>query len=339
VVQASNVLAGLTRGAIAVLVLTGRADLTSLVVLAALNGLAVAPGLPALNGMVPQLVPRAELQQANALISLTRATLMVTGPGASAALVVTVGPGWALLVDAVTSLAAAALLLPVRPTTSAVEPAQAPSVLGELRQGWDYFRATTWLWVVVAACAVLNGLAEGGLTALGPVRADHTSIGADGWGLAMSVQALGALVTTLVLLRWRVERPLLVGLLGGSMFGLPMIALGAWPSLTPLLATAFLSGVGAQMFSLSWHVAMQEQVPEHLLSRAYSYDQVGSFAVIPLGQLALGPLAGAFGLAEVLTAAGVVYVAVALLTLSAEPVRSLTRLAPPVPGRAAATAS
>lgn len=322
VVQTSNVLAGIVRGALALLVLSGHADLRSMVVLAALNGVVVAPGLPAMNGIVPQLVPRDQLQQANALLSLTRASLMVIGPSVAAALVVGIGPGWALLIDAVTWLLAAVLLLPVSlPRTTAT----GASMLEELHEGWQFFRRTTWLWLVVAACGVLNALAEGGLTALGPVRADGSSIGAHGWGLAMSAQALGALGATLWLMKRRLERPLVSGLLACALFGLPMVALGVWPATLPLVVACFLSGVGAQVFSLGWHVAMQENVPDQMLSRAYSYDQLGSLATVPLGQLAMGPLATAYGIGEVLTAAGVLYVAIALLTLVAGPVRDLAR--------------
>ena len=41
-----------------------------------------------------------------------------------------------------------------------------------------------------------------------------------------------------------------------------------------------------------------------MLSRAYSYDALGSFVAIPLGQLAAGPLATQFGFRPVLLAAG-----------------------------------
>ena len=44
--------------------------------------------------------PRVRLQPANALFSLTRNGLTVLGPTLGALLVVTVGPGWALAVDA-----------------------------------------------------------------------------------------------------------------------------------------------------------------------------------------------------------------------------------------------
>jgi MFS family permease len=322
VVQSSNVLAGVVRGVLGLLVLSGHAELWSLVVLAAINGVVVAPGLPAMNGIVPQLVPRDQLQQANALLSLTRAGLMVLGPSLAAALVVGIGPGWALLADAATWLVAAALLLPISLPHAATS---GSTMLEELRDGWRFFRGTTWLWLLVAVCGVLNALAEGGLTALGPVRSETTAIGPGGWGVALSAQALGALGAALALMRWRLERPLMSGLLAMALFGLPMIVLGAWPATAPLVAACFLSGIGAQVFSMGWHLAMQENVPDEMLSRAYSYDQLGSLAAVPLGLLAMGPLAGLYGLGDVLTVAGLLYVAIALLTLASAPVRGLVR--------------
>ena len=49
---------------------------------------------------MPQLVPREMLQQANVLPSMMRGALRVIGPTVGALLVVTVGPGWAVAVDA-----------------------------------------------------------------------------------------------------------------------------------------------------------------------------------------------------------------------------------------------
>ena len=94
VLQSSNLLAAASQGTLAFLVITDRAELWMFLVLAAVNGTADAAGFPAMAGMVPQLVPRSELQPANALLSLTRGGLTVIGPSLSATLVVTVGPGW-----------------------------------------------------------------------------------------------------------------------------------------------------------------------------------------------------------------------------------------------------
>jgi len=326
VIQTSNVVAGLTQLAIAALVITRTAEIWHVVVLTAVNGVAAAAALPALASVLPQLVPRSQLQQANVLVSMVRSALAVAGPTASSLIVVGVGPGWALAVDGVAYLAAAALLAGIRlprPVRAA-----AGSVITDLREGWSYFRSTTWLWVVVLAFAFICAVHQGGFFTLGPVLAKGTGLGERGWGLILSAEALGLLVTGLVLLKVRLERPLFWGMLGTALYGAPLIALGLTDDLATALVAAFVAGAGIEVFGLAWNLAMQENVPEDMLSRAFSYDALGSFAAIPLGQLLAGPLALGFGLQPVMLAAGLTLAAVALLTLCSRSVRDLQRAAP-----------
>jgi MFS family permease len=145
--QLSNVGAGLSQGLLALLVITDSAELWMLIVLGAVNGAADAMNFPAQQSVVPQLVPRAQLQSANALNSMSRAVLAAVGPALSGLLVVAVGPGWALAVNAATWLVAAALLLPVR--LPAPDRAAGSTMLQDLAEGWRLFSGTTWLWVVV----------------------------------------------------------------------------------------------------------------------------------------------------------------------------------------------
>ena len=221
VLQVSNVASALTQGLIAGLVITGSAEIWMLVVLSALHGTASALGWPAMASMMPSLVPREHLQPANALMSLARSALVIVGPTISALLVVTVGPGWALAVDAATWAVAAVLLgfvtLPPRKAAPAEAP---PDTLTELREGWTYVRTTTWLWVVVLGFSAINMIHAGAWFTLGPARAQDT-IGEQGWGLVLSAEAVGLLLTTLVLLRVRLQRPLLLGMLGVAVMGAP----------------------------------------------------------------------------------------------------------------------
>jgi MFS family permease len=81
------------------------------------------------------------------------------------------------------------------------------------------------------------------------------------------------------------------------------------------------------VFNLGWNLATQEHIEERMLSRAYSYDALGSLIAMPVGQLAYGTLAGAFGYREVLVVSGIAYAAIALLTLASPSVRGLRRAA------------
>jgi Transmembrane secretion effector len=270
------------------------------------------------------LVPPELLQQANALQSFSRGGLRILGPTISALLVVGVGPGWALGADAATWLVAAAILrlvtLPSRPPAE-----ERVSTLAELREGWTYFRFTTWLWAVVLGFAFLNAIHTGAWFTLGPARAKAT-IGEQGWGYVLSAESLGLIATTIVMLRRPLRAPLRSGMLGITLLGLPIFVLGWAPHLLLLIVCAFIAGAGTEVFSMGWNLAMQEHVPERMLSRAYSYDALGSFVAMPLGQLAFGPLGSRYGVRDVLVISGLAYAAICLVVLSSRSVRGLRRV-------------
>ena len=320
VILAANVVSVVSQALAAWLVITGQAELWHLIVIEAVNGTSSAASFPAMQGMVPQLVPRAQLQSANVLLSMVRGALFAVGPTTAALLVVGVGFGWALAVDAASWLVALVLLVPVRvPRRTS---GRSTGIVGDLREGWTYFRTTTWLWVVVLAFGALNVIMGGIWHTLGPVVAKDT-IGIPGWGYVLSAQAVGLVVTSVVLLRVRIRYPLRAGMLGCMAFAGPLLLLGLEPALVPLVVAMFVAGTGIEVFNLGWNLAMQENVPDTMLSRAYSYDALGSFVAIPVGQLLAGPFGEWFGLGPVLAASGVLYAGLCLLTLASPSVRNL----------------
>lgn len=166
--QVSNLLAALTQGIVAWLVISGNAELWQLIVLEAINGTVSAASFPAMSSVVPQLVPRSQLQPANVLLSMTRGGLAIIGPSAAAILVVTVGSGWALAVDACTWLIAALCLTRVQIPRRDRSGDPAPNMIRELKEGWSVFTGHTWLWVIVLAFGILNAIHAGAWFTLGP---------------------------------------------------------------------------------------------------------------------------------------------------------------------------
>jgi MFS family permease len=329
VMRLSNLLAAATQGIVAALVISGQAQLWQIIALEAVNGMVSAVSFPAMSSVVPQLVPRDQLQPANALLALSRNGLAVIGPSVAALLVVTVGSGWALAIDALSWLLSALLLARVR-IPARKHGTTSPSMVRELGEGWALFRATTWLWVVVLAFAAMNAIHAGAWSTLGPALSKET-IGPRGWGYVVSAEALGLLVMAAVLLRVSFRFPLRAGMLGCVLFSLPLFMLGFDPLVVPLAGAAFLAGAGIEVFGIGWNLAMQENLPDELLSRAYSYDALGSFVAIPIGQLLYGPLGEAFGFRQVLVVSGVLYAGLALVTLSSRSVRDLRRVTQAAP--------
>lgn len=328
VLQISNLSSALTQAVAAGLIITGSAEIWMLIVLEAVNGTMSAMAYPAMQGMVPQLVAKKDLQPANLLLSMSRGALTILGPSAAAVLVVGVGAGWALAIDALAWLLAAIFLLPVRiPRRDKTGPKT--SAIADLVEGWTYVRSTTWLWVVVLAFMVINTMWAGGMQVLGPAYAKSSSLGVQGWGLGNSAQAIGILVMTFVLMRLTLRYPLRAGMLGVTLMGLPFIALGLWPETVPFVIAMAVAGAGIEIFGLGWNLAMMENVPEEMQSRAWSYDMLGSYIAMPIGQLMYGPLGESFGARPVFLASGVLCVLICLATVAVPSVARLQRVEQP----------
>jgi MFS family permease len=72
-----------------------------------------------------------------------------------------------------------------------------------------------------------------------------------------------------------------------------------------MVVAGFVAGVGLEQFGVAWETTMQEHVPADKLARVYSYDMLGSFIAIPVGQVVAGPLAEEYGVRATLVGAAV----------------------------------
>lgn len=329
VLQVSHVLTGLSQAAAATLIISGHATLTQLTVIEGINGAVSAFTMPAMMGIVPLVVDRRRLQEANALLSFSRSGLGIVGPAVAGLLVVGVGPGWALAVDAGTYAVAIVALAQVRLPSRAEEArGRRPSMLRELREGWGEFVSRQWLWVVVVAFGITNAIHVGVIGVIGPLVAKTTpAIGEAGWGLILSAEALGTVLMTLVMLRLRFRHPLRAGMIAASLICVPMAVLGLAPAVVPVAIGFFVAGAAVEIFGVGWSTALQEHVPIEVLSRVSSYDALGSFVAMPIGTFLYGWLATAIDLTDLLVTSAVVYLVVALSALLSRSVRNLGRAA------------
>jgi MFS family permease len=338
VMVASSLLAAITQGLVAALVVTGSATIGLLIGLAALNGLVSAFAFPAAAALMGQAVSDDIRKQANALSRLGIGAAMIVGAAASGVLVAAIDPGWVIAIDASTFAIAALFFALVR--VPAVRDTNEPtaSTLHELRVGWTEFVSRTWLWVVVLGFMFVNAAEVGALHVLGPVVAD-AEFGRQGWGFVLAAETAGLVAGALIAMRIRVKRLLYLGTACTAVGALLLGALAVIPVVLVLVPVAFVTGVAIEQFGIAWETSMQEHVPPDKLARVYSYDALGSFVAIPIGQVAAGPAAEAFGTdVALLTAAAIVLLATAGMLLSRD-VRTLEHLAGKAPDEPVPVAS
>jgi hypothetical protein len=324
VMLASDAVRCLTQAATALLLMTGSARLWELLALQAAHGAAAAFFDPAATGLLPETVGPGRLQQANALLGLSRSATGILGQVGAGILVATVGAGLALGVDAASFAASAWSLALLRPTRTTAA-SRTASFIAQLANGWSEFRARSWLWAPVLHVAMLNLMVLAPLFVLGPVIAKRSLGGATGWATIATAYAAGAVLGGLLGLRWRPQRPLLACSVAVLALA-PLIAGLAVPVSLPLLAVAALLGGGqASLGELLWSTTLQQHLPAEMLSRVSAYGWLGALLFVPPGYAAVGPVAARIGVGATLwVGAGWVVVSTAGL-LTVPGIRALRR--------------
>lgn len=319
-IQFASVGAGFCQAGIAIVVLT---DVNPywLFPLAIMNGIISAFTAPATRGMVPELVNREDLQQANAYLNTSRSAAKIVGPAAAGVLVATVGGGWGIALDALSFFISAACLARVKTPSHPTAPQD--SLVQQIRQGWTYFVRRPWIWSITGAFALINPVQMGAWRILGPIIALKT-FGATGWGLALSLQAVGLLASSVMMLRVHFAHPLRAAMMAEAIVGMPMLVLGLGLGLPYLMAASVVAGIGSTVAGITWNTSLQQGVQRNKMSRVMALDDFGSFLAIPLGLVLAIPAADKFGFTTVEATGGLVWIVVSLLPLLLRGVRQMT---------------
>jgi MFS family permease len=286
-------------GAIAVLLLTGTAEIWQLALLYAVDGAATAFFNPASTAIVPQVVPGRRLQEANALLNISRHGGKVVGPALAGVLLAFGSPGSAIAVDAATFAVSGLCLLGVRAPRlrgSEVEPA----FLSELRHGWREFVSRSWMVAIVISAAVSNAIFFPVFMVLGPVVSNESLGGSSSWALIAALWGAGGLLGAVLALGVRPRRPLLFGEGLIMLIALPAMLLAIPASALAIGVGALVSGATVGLGEVLYDTVSAQEVPAESLSRVVAYDWFGALALEPLGLALIGPLAAGLGVSTTL---------------------------------------
>lgn len=321
ILVSTDLVKALTQGLTAVLFFSGNADLATVVVLQVIFGTANAFEGPAQTGLVREVASNDSLQQANALLHLSSSVFNIVGPAVGALIVAAGSPALALAIDAASFLVSATLTLSLR--LAGVVRMTGTSVLVELRGGWHEFIERRWAVAMVISFGLFQLTFFPALNVLGPSVAQTQLGGPATWGLMLALQSVGAVVGGVVSLHLKVTRPLVASNLFVVPSGLLLVGLAVPLPVPLLLVISAAVGFGFAAGGTYWITALQQNVPEHALSRISSFDWLGSVALNPLGYALIGPLATTIGTAQALVACGVINVMVAVGVIFVPSVRRI----------------
>ncbi len=330
VMVAADLIRAAGQATLAVLLLTGHAQIWQVAIAQAINGGGSGFFMPAMNGLMPQSVSARRLQGGNALRGMALSGSQVVGPTAAGVLIAIGGVGSVVVADSasflISALALSSMHLPGRILRTAEE---RTGMLAELREGWGEFRARRWMWVTVAGFAAFNALVYGPYIVLGASISDESLGGAGAWATILASAGAGAVIGGVLALRIEPRRPVLWAVSG--LFGLlpVLLLLAATAPVAAIAPAAALGGASLGFFDPLWETSVQTQVPPEVLSRVSSYDWFGSLAFTPIGYALAGPYALLVGKSGALVISAVVLVGVTVGMISLGHLGEVDRAAAP----------
>ena len=313
--------------AVPVAFLLGALTLEHLYVVAFLSGTLAVLFEVSNSTLFVSLVAKQDYLEANTLLNGSRATSFVAGPSAAGLLVQTVTAPFALLADAASYLASAALLLRIRPA----EPPPAQTRGLGIGQGLRFIAGSPVLRATLLGSTTLN-LFNYMFAALFVLYVSTRLVVSAGLlGAVIGAGAFGALLGAAV--TGRVARRLGIGrtlVLSFLLFPAPLLLVplagGPRPALLGMLfAAEFCSGLGVMMLDITAGSVQTAVTPDALRARVSGAQRTINYGIRPIGALLGGALGESLGLRPALWIATIGAIAGVLWVLPA-PVRGLRDL-------------
>ena len=314
---------------ITALAFTNRLELWMVYAGSLLFGFADAFFTPALQALIPQVIPQEDLTSANSINSLSMQLGRVAGPALGGLLVGFGGTTFAFGINTVSFFIAAGTLIPLlaihAPTRPETTESTAQHLLADIREGFKTTLESPILWVSIPTFAFFNITLSGPFSVGMPFLVKN-HLGGDEklLGLLYAIFPIGYAISSLVLgsvkqLRGRGIAMYVSGAIAGIGLGMFGLHLHLWT----LIVAALLNGAALEVVGLIWTNILQELVPEEKLGRVFSIDTLGSFVLLPLGYAFTGWLVDRVDIAHIFAAEGGVAAVVSLLPLLHPSIRRL----------------
>ncbi|MGA8474109.1 MAG: MFS transporter [Candidatus Cybelea sp.] len=290
---------------LALLATLHRLDLSSLVLLSALNSAANGFDSPVRQSWVPMLVDRQYVGNAVGLNSVAFNAPAVIGPALAGLLIVWFGVAGAFYFNAAATLAVVVAVLMMRPSPPSAT--RYESTWQAMRHGIAFIAhhpALRWILLAQFVTAILTRPYSQLVPALA-VNVLHARAGGLGWAVsAIGIGGFGgALVTAYFAGRERRSR---LWLQSALLMSIGVFALAFVPTLSSALPVLFTIGLGTLASLGATNTLIQILSPDDVRGRALAVYTMIAIGVVPLGSLVDGAIAAAIGLRPTFALAGAI---------------------------------
>jgi MFS family permease len=278
---------------------------------------------------LPSIVDPPDLLEANAKLEFSRSAARLIGPGLAGVLVAAIGAPYAILVDAASFVASAAIVSATRTRRAElrpVPPTPASSKMFEgISAGLRYILSHHYWRPLALATGGSNFFTNVTFSIFIVFLVRHLRMSSDAIGLVFAIGNVG-FVTGAVTARRVIARIGVGAAISRSslLLGLPLLLVPVAPKSFPvpvLAAVMAIGGFGYIVFNVSTATLYQTLVPAEMLARVNASRRLIVWGTIPLGAVAGGLIGSRVGLTTAIWV-GAIGATVAALPIFASPVRS-----------------
>jgi DHA3 family macrolide efflux protein-like MFS transporter len=293
---------------LAVLMFRGTAPLVAIMAVLVLRSLGAGIQMPAVGGMVAQIVPVRHLMRVNSINATLQPIIFLVSPALAAVLYDHFPLQWIFLIDPVGAAIAITLTAAI-PLTRVARPDDdvRPDYLHDLREGfafaWRRLDLRRIMWLLIVTFLVL--VPAGNLL---PVVIKQ-AFGGDTWKLAAVEVAwsAGMMAGGGLLAAWGGFKNRMAMILASTYaMGLFTVALGVSYRFWVLVAFTAVFGLVTPFFWTTAMTAVQETVEPHFQGRVLALANLVMALAAPLGLLIAGPLADRISVFTIFLACGAI---------------------------------
>lgn len=305
----SDLASGLTVSLIPLLHETIGLHLWQLLILVFCGALLDAPGNNARQSIMPDLIATSGVssEAANSAYQTVFRFAQLLGPIAGGLLIAALGETNVLVIDAVTFLASALIVLRFVPADRP-RPRTNQHYARELIEGLKFIHADRVLFWLALLVAIMNFVDSALFSAMFPVYVNHEYDSARVLGLAFGVLGGGGVLGAILYGIWGARLPRRATFITCFSFvTLAPFMLALNPPLWVILPVFFIEGIMAGPINPVLMVVRQERVPDELRGRVFGSFGAMAWVTMPAGVLIGGLAADAIGLSAGFLIGGIIY--------------------------------
>ena len=291
--------------ALAIAFLSGYKNIWLLFAVLAVRSAGTGIQTPAVNAILPQIVPQEHLMRINGINSTLSSIMMFLSPAVSGAILSISTLETTLFIDVVTAIIGVSItaFIPIKRHLSTMT--KESSNLQQIKEGFSYLKNNGFVRrLLVFQITVLFLISPSAF--LTPLMVSRT-FGPEVWRLTASemTYSLGMVLGGVLISTWGgFKKRMNTTMLAGAIYGLIMIGLGLAPLFFIYLILNTFIGITSPCYNAPITVSLQERVDPAMHGRIFSLLQIATSCSLPLGMTVFGPLSDVVPVQLILIATG-----------------------------------